>query len=185
MQRLSYRECIGIDPVENRYYASGDTLGYFNPMNNMPPAASFATLDTRNGYIVLDFDAAADESAIFWGFMPRNYAGGGITVTVGWMATSATTGAISLDVAFMSITDDADDLDTKAFAAANNANPTTASATGEVDYIAIAFTDGADMDSIAAGEAFLMKITRDADGTTSTDDLAGDAELVFVEIKET
>ncbi len=165
--------------------ASGDTLSIFNPQANMPPAASFATLDTRNGYVVLDFDDTTDESAIFYGVMPRNYAGGGITVTVGWMATSATTGTISLDVAFMSITDDLDDLDTKAFAAANNANPTTASATGEVDYATITFTDGADMDSIAAGEAFLMKITRDADGTTSTDNLVGDMELVFCEIRET
>ena len=28
-------------------------------------------------------------------------------------------------------------------------------------------------------------ITRDADGTTSTDDVSGDMELVFIEIKET
>lgn len=165
--------------------ASGDTLAYFSPHGNMPPSANYATLDTRNGYMVLDFDDTTDESAVFWGFMPRNYAGGGITVTVGWMATSATTGTISLDVSFMSITDDADDLDTKAFAAANNANPTTASATGEVDYATVTFTDGADMDSIAAGEVFLMKITRDANGTTSTDNMTGDMELVFVEIKET
>ena len=165
--------------------ASGDTLARFAPHSNMPPSANYATFDTRNGYLVLDFDDTTDESALFWGFMPRNYAGGGITVTVGWMATSATTGTVSLDIALMSITDDADDLDTKAFAAANNANPTTASATGEVDYVTITFTDGADMDSIAAGEAFLLKITRDANGTTSTDNLTGDMELVFIEIKET
>ena len=101
------------------------------------------------------------------------------------MATSAITGTISLDVAFKSVTDDADDLDTKAYAAANNANPTTASASGEVDYATITFTDGADMDSVAAGEYFRMIVTRDANGTTSTDDLVGDMELVFVEIRET
>src|SRR3990167_4826198 len=151
--------------------ASSDVLAVFTPHSNMPPSSSFATLDTRNGYLVLDFDDTADESAIFMGFMTAHYAGGGFTVKVLWMATSATSGTISLDVAFMSITDDADDLDTKAFAAANNANPTTASATGEVDYISVTFTDGADSDSVAAGEAFLIKVTRDADGTTSTDNL--------------
>jgi hypothetical protein len=165
--------------------ASGDTLAIFTALDNMPPSANYATFDTRNGYAVLDFDDTTDESAVFTGFMPRNYAAGGVTVTVGWMATSATTGTISLDAAFMSVTDDADDLDTKAFAAANNANPTTASATGEVDYVTITFTDGADMDSVAAGELFYLKITRDANGTTSTDDLSGDMELVFVEVKET
>lgn len=165
--------------------ASGDTLAVFTALDNMPPVSNYATLDTRNGYAVLDFDDTTDESAVFCGFMPRNYAGGGITVTVGWMATSATTGAISLDVALMSVTDDADDLDTKSFAAANNANPTTASASGEVDYATVTFTDGADMDSVAAGELFYLKVTRDANGTTSTDDMAGDMELVFVEVKET
>ena len=101
------------------------------------------------------------------------------------MATTATTGTISLDVAFKSVTDDADDLDSKAFAAANNANPTTASATGEVDYTTITFTDGADMDSVAAGEYFRLQVLRDANGTTSTDNLSGDMEFLFLEIKET
>jgi hypothetical protein len=164
--------------------ASGDTLAVFTALDNMPPSSNYATFDTRNGYAVLDFDDTTDESAVFCGFMPRNYAAGGVTVTVGWMATSATTGTISLDVQFMSVTDDADDLDTKSFAAANNANPTTASATGEVEYVTIAFTDGADMDSVAAGEMFLLKVTRDANGTTSTDDLSGDAEILFIEIRE-
>ena len=85
----------------------------------------------------------------------------------------------------MSVTDDADDLDTKTYAAANNANPTAASATGEVDYVNITFTDGADMDSVAAGEFFRMRVSRDANGTTSTDDMAGDMELICVTIKET
>lgn len=165
--------------------ASGDTVAVFTPLSNIPPSSNFATLDTRNGYTVLDFDDTTDESTIFQGFMPNHYAGGGVTVTVGWMATSATSGTISLDISFLSVTDDADDLDTKSFAAANNANPTTASASGEVDYATITFTDGADMDSVAAGETFYIKVTRDADGTTSTDNMTGDMELVFVSIKET
>lgn len=165
--------------------ASGDSLNYFTPLAAISPASSMATMDSRNGYPVLDFDDASDESVIFQGVMPLHYGGGGVTVTIGWMATSATTGTISLDAAFMSVTDDADDLDSKSFAAANNANPTTASATGEVDYATIAFTDGADMDSVAAGELFYLKITRDGNGTTSTDNLSGDMELVFVSIKET
>ncbi len=165
--------------------ASGDTLVVFTALNGEPPSSNYATLDTRNQIPILDFDDSTDESIVFAGVMPRHYAGGGLTVTVGWMAATATSGTISLDAAFMSVTDDADDLDSDEFAAANNANPTTASATGEVDYATITFTDGADMDSVAAGEYFRLKITRDADGTTSTDDLSGDMELVFVEIKET
>lgn len=165
--------------------ASGDTLAVFFPRDGELPGSAFATFDTRNVATVLDFDDTVDESVEFAGFMPRHYGGGGITVTVGWMATAAITGTISLDVGFKSVTDDADDLDTKAFATVNNANPTTASVSGEVDYVEITFIDGADMDSVTAGEYFRMIVTRDADGTTSTDNLVGDMELVFVEVKET
>lgn len=167
--------------------ASGDTLATFFATDGEPPSSNYATLDTRNGVPVLDFDSATDESIVFGGFMPRHYAGGGVTVTVGWMATDTTVTphTVSIDVAFMSVTDDADDLDTKSFAAANNVNSEEASASGEVQYATVTFTDGADMDSVAAGEYFRLKVTRDADGTTSTDNLTDDMELVFVEIKET
>jgi len=165
--------------------ASGDSLCYVSALMNEPPSSNYAKFDTRNSVPVLDFDDTTDQTAEFGLLMPRHYGGGGVTVTVGWAATTATTGTISLDVAFKSISDDADDLDTKAYAAANNANPTTASVSGEVDYATITFTDGADMDSVAAGEYFRLKVTRDADGTTSTDNMTGDMELVFVEVRET
>ena len=165
--------------------ASGDTLCYFNALNNEPPASSFATLDTRNSIWVLDFDADADESAEFGGFMPRHYDGSGITVTIGWMATDTTVTPHNVvwNAAFKSVSDDADDLDSKAFAAANTATDAEASASGEVAYTTITFTDGADMDSVAAGEYFRLRITRDADNGSDT--LTDDAELLFVEIKET
>ena len=50
-----------------------------------------------------------------------------------------------------------------------------------VDVVSISFTDGADMDSVAAGEAFRLKVTRDGVSDTA----AGDAELMAVEIRET
>lgn len=165
--------------------ASGNTLAVFFPANAEPPASNPATFDTRNGVLVLDFDDATSENVEFAGFMPRHYGAGGITVTLGWMfTTSGTPGTdtCAWNVYFKSVSDDADDLDTKAFAAANSVTATSASADGEVDYATITFTDGADMDSVAAGEYFRMKVERDAaSGTVSP----GDAELVFVEIKET
>ena len=47
--------------------------------------------------------------------------------------------------------------------------------------MSVAFTNGTDMDSVAAGEAFRIKLTRDAVSDTA----AGDAELHAVEIRET
>jgi len=166
--------------------ASGDTLCVFVPAMSEPPSTNYATFDTRNGVLVLDFDDATSESVEFPGFMPRHYAATtGITVTLGWMFTSSGTPGTDTcvwDVAFKSVSDDADDLDTKAFAAANSVTATSASADGEVDYATITFTDGADMDSVAAGEYFRMSVQRDAASGTAS---PGDAELVFIEIQET
>ena len=166
--------------------ASGDTLCVFTPLNNIPPAASFATLDTRNSIDVLDFNDSADELAVFKGIMPRHYAGTtGVTVYIHWMATDTmvTPHNIVWNAAFKSVTEDADDLDTKAFAADNTTTDAEASASGETAITVITFTDGADMDTVLAGELFFLQITRDADNGSDT--LTDDAELVIVEIKET
>lgn len=148
------------------------------------PAASFATQDTRNTHPVLDFDAAADECAYFGGYLNSSYAAGGLNVILGWMATSATTGATGWLVSIEAHPDDALDLDADSFVTDNSASATTASATGEVQYTTIAFTDGADMDSLAAGESYRLRVCRDGDGSVVTDDMAGDAELYKVIVTE-
>ena len=162
--------------------ASGDTLAIFGPESGQPPASNFATLDTRNGILVADFDASTDESLVFTGILPRNYAGGGLTVTGHVMHSSATSGTSrwTAEIERMNTDEDSD-----SFAAAQSAACTASGTSGIISTFAITFTDGAQMDSLAAGEPFRIRITRDADGTTGTDDAAGDAELVALEIKET
>jgi len=162
--------------------ASGDTLCIFVPQSNEPPSSNYATLDLRNLHPVLDFDPTTNESAIFSDIMPRNYDGGGVTVYLHYAMSSATSGDIDWDVAFERIGDQQQDMDSDGFAAVNSVDNTTVPGTsGNIDIVNIAFTDGADMDSIAVGEGFRIKITRDA----ANDTAAGDAELRFVEIKET
>ena len=162
--------------------ATGDTLLIFLPQGNEPPASNPATLDTRNAHPVLDFDASTNESAVFSGVMPRHYGGGGITVYKHVAMSSATSGDIDIDTSLERIGDQQQDIDSDGFAAVNSTDNTTVPGTsGLVDIISTAFTDGADMDSIAVGEGFRLKITRDA----ASDTAAGDMELRFVEIKET
>lgn len=164
--------------------ASADTLLSFLPADNEPPSASYATLDIRNGHPVLDFDAAADEIAIFSGVLPRNYAGGGITIKLHLMATSATSGTSRWLTAIERM-DTGTDLDADSFATANSAGVASTGTAGAPFNLDIVHTSGAQMDSLAAGDPFRLKVTRDADGTSGTDDMAGDAELVAVEIRET
>jgi hypothetical protein len=162
--------------------ASGDTLLIFTALHNEPPSANAATFDVRNRHPVLDFDAATNESAVFSSVMPQAYGGGGITVYIHYAMTSAETGDIDWDAAFERIGDQQQDIDSDGFAAAKSVDNTTVPGTsGNVDIVSIDFTNGAEMDSIAAGDGFRLKITRDAVSDTG----ALDAELRFVEIRET
>lgn len=163
--------------------ASGDTLVVFLPQANEPPASNYATLDTRNGHSTLDFDATTDEAAVFTAILPRHYGGGGITVNLHWLATTATSGTTRWQTAFEKI--GGQDLDSDNFATAN-ASGSSANGTSGIETITpIAHASGSAMASLAAGDAFRLKVNRDADGTTGTDDMTGDAELIAVELKET
>lgn len=164
--------------------ASGDTLVVFSATEGIPPASNYATQDLRNVHPVLDFDDSTDETAYFEGFLPRNYAGGGLTVTLIWAATSATSGTCRWSVA-IERQDTGTDLDGNSFATAQTTGGAASATSGKPTYTTIAFTAGTQMDNLAAGEAFRLDVTRDADGTSGTDDMTGDAELLRVEIKET
>lgn len=164
--------------------SSGQLLCVLNPGQETYPDSDFPTPDKRSNTDVIDFDDNADESVEFPAWMPDNYDGGGITVTIGYMASTATSGTVSLNVALKSMTDDVDNI-SKAFATAINVNSTTASASGEIKYQTLMLDDGAEMDNVAANEWFKLMFERDANTQTSTDNLVGDIELVFIEIKET
>jgi len=162
--------------------SSGDSLLIFLPNHNEPPSSNNATLDLRNQHPVLDFDASTNESAVFTAILPRRYADGGLTVYIHFAMSTATSGDVDWDAAFERIGDQQQDLDSDGFAAVQSVDGTTVPGTsGLVDIVSVAFTDGAQMDSVAVGESFRLKVTRDAVSDTAT----GDAELVAVEIKET
>lgn len=163
--------------------ASGDVLHRFQASDGIPPTASFAPLSRRNNHFVANFDAAATESLDFADALDRRYAGGGVTIVVGWMAASATTGNVVWETKFERHQDDTDDLDADSFGTAKTATATTSSASGELKYTSIAHANGAELDSLAIGEDFRLRLSRL--GANGSDTMAGDAQVKSVEIRET
>lgn len=162
--------------------ATGQTLAVFLPQMNEPPSSNYATLNLRNGHPVLEFDTTTQEIAIFTSVLPRNYGSSGITAYVHYAAATATTGTIGWDVSFERIGDGSQDIDSDGFATAQVITAATVPGTsGNVDIINVAITDGANIDSIAAGEAYRVRIRRNV----ASDTAAGDAQIIAVELKET
>jgi hypothetical protein len=153
------------------------TLAVFTPLDNQPPATAFATLDTRNSVALLDFDAATAEDAVFVGVIPEGAVlTSGIIVRLSWAATSATSGDCRWLVDIEKTT--GHDIDADGFDTAVAGTTTTAAASGEVNTTAITITT---IDSVAAGDAFRVRVRRDA--TNAGDTMTDDAELVAVEVR--
>jgi len=170
--------------------ASGDTLLVFDARSGTPPATNPATFDTITGgdgtsaetLLVLAFDDTTDEYADFYGVMPESYADGGLTVTLVFTHSHASTGP-TWGVMFRAVPDDAEDFDTTDHDYSTNEQTVAAGApsvVGEFGYDNTTHTDGVQTDNIAAGDFFVMRVRRDA-----LTDSTGDAYLVSVHIKET
>ena len=162
--------------------ATGNTLLVFKAFENEPPTTNPATPDLRNGHPCLDFDDTTAEGAVFSGVLPRHYAGSGITVYAHWAATSAVSGTGGWTIEIERIGDGQQDIDSDGFASAQTIVAATVPGTsGLIDIVNVAISNGANMDSLAVGESFRLRIKRDV----ANDTAVGDLELYKIEIKET
>jgi hypothetical protein len=161
---------------------SGKWFRTFRPVDNEPPAANYATLDTRNSRSVLEFDAATQEGAVFSGVMGAGYAAGNITVDIFIAADTATTGNFIFDAAFERTDVSSLDIDADSFATAKVFATTAAPGTsGQVVKVSVNFTQ-AEADGLDAGELFRLRIRRVA--ADASDTMAGDAQLLAVHVRE-
>lgn len=171
--------------------ASGNILNAWGSQDGRPPgtlAAAFSILvggsTPAESVPCVDFDGAgAVEYMDYYGVLPPHYAGGGLTLTLIW-AAAANTNNVIWQAAIRRRADDAEDLDTSQTYDYNaSAAATAPSAIGEESYDNITFTSGADMDLLAAGEAFILRIKRDS--THASDTMTSDARLTELVLKET
>ncbi len=159
--------------------ASGDSLLVFDPLSNRPPVADYASVDLRNGFVVLDFDDTADEAALFLATLPSQYGGGQLIAIATWTSTTATTGSAKLRIEATRISSGAN-LDS------------LPSVDGTVDFTVSAPTTNGELvasqsasinaGSAAAGDLLLVGVTRLASDVADT--LVGDIEFVSLEVRE-
>lgn len=167
--------------------ASGDTLFSFLPQQNEPPASAFATLDTVAGATgvraVLDFDGAADETAIFSGYFPSHYAGGGVDVVIDYSTDGTDADAVEFEVSIESLQDNDDqDAGGADFGTATNIADTPQTNTANfLNRTAAGAISHANCGSPAVGDRMRLKVTRDISFATNTDD----AQLHGIYVTET
>ena len=166
--------------------ASGAVVVLINGM--MPPATAGASFGVRAGGSTpaeqvpyYAFDAAADEYLDVYCTL-INYGGGGLTFRLTSMAATATTGGALIALAIRRLADDAKDVDVSQTYDYNEVRIPCASASGELTYDTITFTNGANMDNLATGEDFILRMRRrGTDNTASTgDDMAGDLQVIRI-----
>jgi hypothetical protein len=129
------------------------------------------------------FDAATDESLMWSLQMPGDYASAPV-LDVSYKMASGITGSVRFEGRLAAITDgDATDVDAKAFAVTNSVGDAVPATTaGKLGQFSLPLTNA---DSVAAGDFVVVQLRRDADGTTGTDDAAGDCEVVSVRLSYT
>ena len=134
-----------------------------------------ATTEEEN-FPVWDFAAGVDEYLDLLCRLEGYGAATGLTWTLPWSASSATSGTVRWLVGIRRLNYDAEDVDTSHsydFNVVEDEAPPGAS--GHITNPTVAFTDGADMDSWADGEMAMVRVMRE--GTHANDDMSGDAEL--------
>lgn len=160
--------------------ASGDPMGF---LSTILPGADAARRDWRpTGDTpvfpepVYDFGDSAPSYLYLRGRLPVGYGGGGLTIKGSVMATSATAGDLVIESAIRRL-DAAEDIDTSHTYSRQSTTVTVAGTSGVKVYWSISFTSGAQMDSLAAGEGFVIQIRRNTGAGGDT--LIGDAELAI------
>lgn len=153
------------------------TVIRFTPADNQPPSSNFATLDTRNSFLVLEFDASTQENASFVGVIPEGATlTNGLTVRLWWMGDTATSGNVRWGVSFERT---GTDNDSDSFSSVTEANGAASGTSGIETVTEITATA---IDSLVAGDRFRLRVARIAADAVN-DTMLGDAQLVAVEVR--
>lgn len=157
------------------------TRAIFTPYSAEFPATAFPQLQLVNRRPVLSYDASTQETAQWTGIAAQGFTGT-VTALVNYVMASATANLVDFEVSLEAVTDgDATDLDAgDSFDTVNSASTTVPGTAGHIDQLSITLTNA---DSIAAGDYFRLKVSRDADDATN-DTATGDCHVLAVELRD-
>jgi hypothetical protein len=149
------------------------------------PDSNAMRLDKVNGRSVLKADATTDQTA-YWTLEAWQGITFPVTLVVTYMMASATSGALRLQAGAEAVSDgDATDLDaTTSFDTLVSAGETVPGTAGHPSQLTLTFTATGDMDDAVAGDYLRFSLSRDADGTSGTDDATGDAYILLVGVRD-
>jgi hypothetical protein len=161
------------------------TLADLLPESARFPASNAARLAevsrTSGRLLALAFDPTTDQTAVWRLIIPQGVSST-LTLVVSYIMASATTGSVRFQAAVEAITPgDATDLDAgESFDTDNSAGATVPGTAGYEAALSITLTNA---DSYAAGDRVTIRLRRDADGTSGTDDAAGDCYVTGCELR--
>ena len=159
--------------------ASNETLFVFDPLSNRPPATSFASVDLRGEFVVLDFDASTNEKAQFHAIVPSHYTGGDLNAVVTWTSSTATSGNAKLNVELTRL---GAGVNLDALPAPGGSAELVVSAPSTSGNLAVDSTDAIALGGLTPGDTLRVLVTRLA--TDAADTMTGDLELVSLELRE-
>lgn len=169
------------DALDTLDDGAGLQLNRFDANDALFPATDPAGGIGRNGHATLVFDDTTDENVIFEDTISRDYLLGTMTVDIDWVARSATTGNARWGVSFERLASGLQDIDVDGFAAVRVTTSPASGTSGVITRSSITFTQ-AQADSIAAGEAFRLRLIREA--SNAGDTVVGDAQVLRVQVSQ-
>jgi hypothetical protein len=157
------------------------TLFKFFPREAEFPTSAFATLDARGQtpHPVLNFDDNTVETVVF-----RDYINEGVTfadtgtavaVFCDYLALSATTGVLGLNISWERLAPGGQDLDSDGFGTAQAGSVTVDATSGKMHRVQVNFTKAQLPSGFAAGDMFRLRIQRN---TSVGSDHTADAQFV-------
>ncbi len=132
---------------------------------------------------VIDYDPNTNESNTWGNLRCTNYQGGSIKADVYYTMETAATGNVVFTGELWAITAlDAEDVDVPGFGTIVSVTNAVPAVAGRFKVATITFSTAGQLDSIAAGDLFAFRFTRDA--ANASDTAGGDMEVRMIRLYE-